>query len=121
VWDPNNAEKVVAFMDDTLMLASRKSLAITNTKVKDMMVRRDGGLDWSATHHCEFAVSKFGEMGLTRRREPNPASMQHTRPVQWQPIFLQGIKVAAHKFLGVILDQELRWIGPRDPVRCDRN
>jgi len=71
----------------------------------------DGRLDWSATHHCEFTVSKFGIMGLTRRREPNPG-MWHTRPVQQWPIFLQGIQVPvvmAHKFLGVILDQELRW------------
>jgi len=60
VQDPNNAEEVVAFMDNTLILVSGKSLTIMNTKVKDMMVRRDGRLDWSATHHCKFVMSKFG-------------------------------------------------------------
>src|SRR5882724_8825971 len=33
-------------------------------------------------------------------------------PEQRRPIFLQGVKVpvvATHKFLGVILDQELQW------------
>ena len=51
-------------------------------------------------------------MGLTRRREPDPLMRVKTRPVQRQPIFLQGTKVpatATHKLLGVILDQELRW------------
>ena len=45
VQDPNNAEEVVAFMDNTLMLVSRQSLTIMNTKVKDMMVRSDGRLE----------------------------------------------------------------------------
>jgi len=51
-------------------------------------------------------------MGLTRRREPDPSGRMQTRPIQRRPIYLQGVKVlamATHKFLGVILDQELHW------------
>ena len=57
-------------------------------------------------------VSKFTIMGLTRRREVNLTGCTHTRPIQRQPIFLQGMKVPTvmtHKFLGVLLDQELWW------------
>ena len=38
--------------------------------------------------------------------------MPKNRPIQQYPIFLQGAKipaVAAHKFLGIMLNQELRW------------
>jgi len=51
-------------------------------------------------------------MGLTRRRELDLLRSSKTRPVQRRPIFLQGVKVlaaATHKFLGVMLDQELYW------------
>jgi len=49
-------------------------------------------------------------MGLTRRRELDLLRRSKTRLVQRQLIFLQGVKVLAmakHKFLGVMLDQEL--------------
>src|SRR5882724_8740741 len=77
-----------------------------------MMTRKGGGLEWSLTHQCEFAIDKFGVMGLTRRREPDQSGRMRTRPIQRRPIYLQGVKVlaaATHRFLGIILDQELRW------------
>ena len=73
------------------------------------MTRNGSGLDWSYMNQCEFAIDKFGVMGLTRR-ESDPSRELKTRPLQRRPIFLQGVKVpavASHKFLGVMLDQEL--------------
>jgi len=51
-------------------------------------------------------------MGFTTRRELCLSPGPKTRPVQRHPIFLQGVKVpavATHKFLGMMLDQELHW------------
>jgi len=53
-----------------------------------MMELPGGGLDWSHSHHCNFAIEKFGVMGLTRRREPNLAGSPPTRPTQRHPLFL---------------------------------
>jgi len=97
-------------MDDTLLLACGKTLLETNTKVKNMMIRPGHGLEWAVTHQSEFSINKFGIMGFTRRRESNPSGMPKTRPIQRHPIFLQATKilaVAAHKFLGIMLNQEL--------------
>ncbi|KAF8526480.1 hypothetical protein JB92DRAFT_3108284 [Gautieria morchelliformis] len=63
-------------------------------------------------HDCMFAVEKFGLMGLTRRREKDP-----TRPRKNRPITRPSIRIGwhvikpteRHKFLGVIMDQELRF------------
>jgi len=99
-------------MDNTLLLAHGKTLSDTNYWLKCMMTRSGGRLDWSSSHQCEFTVDMFGVMGLMRRREPSPLPGPKTRPIQRCPIFLQGVKVLAvttHKFLGVILDQELCW------------
>ena len=89
-----------------------KSLAESNSKVKNMMTRPGGGLEWSAAHFCNFAVNKFDIMELTRKREKNPSGTPKTKPIPCQLIFLQGVKVpmvAVHKFFGVIIDQELHW------------
>ena len=106
----DSSEDAIVFMDDTLLLAQGESLTAMNKWVKHMMTRKGGGLKWSHTHQCKFALDKFGIMGLTRRREPDPLTRGKTRLVQRRLIFLQGIKVpvaATHKFLGVMLDQEL--------------
>ena len=78
----------VAFVDDTLLLVCGKTLSEANEKVKQMMEQLGGGLDWSRSHHCDFTMDKFRVMGLTRRREPNPAGRPPTRPTQRHPFFL---------------------------------
>jgi len=67
IRDTNKGEDVVAFMDDMLLLARSKTLLETNTKVKNMMIRLGGGLEWAVTHQSEFSINKFGIMGFTRR------------------------------------------------------
>ena len=63
--DPKKGEEVIAFMDDTLLLAHGKMLSDTNNQLKHMMTRSGGGLDWSTSQQCKFMVDKFGVMGLT--------------------------------------------------------
>jgi len=112
VCTPSNGEQVVALMDNTLMLARGESLMESNDRVRCMMTRQGCSLDWESLHQCEFAVSKFGIMGLTRRHKKNVASKLLTKPIQRSPLLLQGVKipmVSTHKFLSVILDQELQW------------
>jgi len=65
IRDIRKGEDAVAFMDDTLLLAWGKNLTDTNVQVKQMMTRRGGGLDWTKSHQCKFALEKFGIMGLT--------------------------------------------------------
>jgi len=93
ICDTKSSEEAVTFMDNTLLLARGKTLADTNGQIKQMMTKSGGRLEWSNMHQCEFAVNKFGIMGLTRRRELDPSGNKKTRPIQRQPIFLQGTKV----------------------------
>ena len=107
-----NGEDAVAYMDDMLLLTRGKTLAESNSKVKNMMTRSRGRLEWSHMHQCKFVIDKFGVMGLTRRREPDMARSSKSRPLQRWPIFLQGTKVPAvamHKFL---LKYYLSYINP---------
>jgi len=67
VRDTESGEDAIAFVDDTLLLARGKMLAEANDKIKGMMEREGGGLDWVHMHQCNFALDKFRVMGLTRQ------------------------------------------------------
>jgi len=111
-YDPKKGETAVTFVDDALMIAHVKTLLEANTKLVDKMTHPGGGLDWSCTHHCDFAIDNFVIMRLTRKREPSPSGRLPTRPVHRHPITLRGVEipmVMAHKFLGVLIDQDLQW------------
>ena len=63
-------------------MAWGKSLNKSNTKVKQIMVKQGGRINWVSTHQSNFTIDKFGMMGLTRRREQNLLGTPKTRPMQ---------------------------------------
>ena len=77
-----------------------------------MMERPKGGTHWSATHNSHFEPDKLQLVDFTRKREPPMQPGQRTVPLLRPPLKLgtQTIKpVQSYKYLGVILDQELRF------------
>ena len=107
-----NREDCVGFVDDTTVMAEGVNLHEAFDKLRDIMTRAAGALEWADTHQCLFEVSKFGLMGLTRRREKDPGRPGRTRPAVRPSITIghHTIKpTMTHKCLGVILDQELRF------------
>jgi len=66
-------------------MAWGKTLDELNQKVRQMMEKCQGGLDWSCMHQCNFVIEKFGVMGLTRWREQNRGGRTHTRPMTRKP------------------------------------
>jgi len=69
--------------------------------LKDMMERGDGGFAWKTSHNSKFETTKSLVMDFSR-----------SRMADHLPLMLQGMVISsqkAHKFLGVLLDQELRW------------
>jgi Reverse transcriptase (RNA-dependent DNA polymerase) len=105
-------EDSVGFVDDTTIMAEEADLEEAFGRLTDIMTRPDGAYSWAAKHDCHFAVEKFELMGLTRRREKNPTKQGKTRPVQRPPIKISQhiIKpTTTHKFLGLVMDQELRF------------
>jgi len=76
------------------------------------MMERDWGCTHLVqTHQCDFTSKKFGIMGWPDEEEKNPQGHPATVPVVRKPVSIQQTwsSHAEHKFLSVILDQELRW------------
>jgi Reverse transcriptase (RNA-dependent DNA polymerase) len=111
VWG-KKGENSVGFVNDTTIMAEGTDLEEAFDKLTDIMTRPGGAYSWAAKHDCQFAVEKFGLMGLTRCREKNLMKPSKTRPVARPPIKIgQHIvkPTPTHKFLGLIMDQELRF------------
>jgi len=94
-------ELTLAFIDDTAFLAIGKTFQETHQILDDMLERRGGGFEWSSEHNSRFEPSKFVLMDFSLNRLKE-------RP----PMTIRGAIInpsCTHKFLGVILNEELRW------------
>ena len=96
-----NRELVLAFVDDMALVAVGKSFVETHQKLKDMLKQQGGGYEWSANHNSRFETNKFVLMDFSlNRAKPRP------------DMNLRGVTIKSapsHKFLGVIIDNELCW------------
>jgi hypothetical protein len=94
-------ELTLAFVDDTAFIAIGKDFETTHRILKDMLEQDGGGFEWSRIHNSRFETSKFALIDFSMNRNKERPNMT-----------VQGITIRpspTHKFLGVILDQELRW------------
>ena len=97
----SKGELTLAFVDDTVLIAVAKAFQETHSILHNMLERSGGAYEWSAKHNSKFETSKFGLIDFTMNRSKE-------RP----PMNIRGSIInpsSSHKFLGVLVDQELRW------------
>ena len=102
----------LGFIDDTAYAARRKSLEEANEKLKNLMEGEDGALAWGRKHEAEFELDKTALLCVTRGRAPDPNNRGKSIPVPRPGITIQGHRIEpgkSCKFLGVIMDDELRF------------
>ena len=97
----NKGELTLAFVDDTVFIAIANTFTETHEILIDMLERPGGGFEWSKDHNSHFETSKFGLLDFTLSKSKQRPQMSF-RDVTIKP-------APSHKFLGVIVDQELRW------------
>jgi hypothetical protein len=94
-------ESTLAFIDDTAFIAIGTSFNETHRILQQMLKWKGGAFDWFRDHNSKFETSKFTLIDFSMNRTK-------THP----PMIIRGNVICpspTHKFLGVILDQELRW------------
>jgi hypothetical protein len=99
-------ELTLAFVDDTAFIAIAKDFITTHQMLSDMLTRPGGGFEWSRDHNSRFEPNKFALMDFSMNRRKTRPNMNIQGSII-QPSF-------THRFLGVILDQELRWTAQVD-------
>jgi hypothetical protein len=102
---------LIAWVDDTTVLAEAKMLSQAADMLRDIMEREGRAFKWSRTHNSNFDVPKYAYVGFSRRRK-TAAGSKKLQPETRPDILLRRRVIRATtlaKLLGVILDQELRW------------
>jgi hypothetical protein len=95
----SKAELAVGFIDDVALLARGRDADEATARVKHMMERDGGALDWAKSYMSDFALEKTALITFTRRPDQKGRSIEVGG---WE------IRLAtSHCFLGVIFDEEL--------------
>ena len=110
----NKALKETGFLyvDDAAVLVTGEDFNITHDKLKNVMNREGGIMDWATAHNCLFGLDKFQLLDMTRKKVKDPLRPRKRIPLPRGNLMLNGqsIKSATTaKFLGLHIDRELRW------------
>ena len=89
-------------MDDVALIAIGRTFAETHAKLTDFFLRPGGANEWSDTHNSSYSLDKFGLLNMTRRVTDSlgPALQLGTTLIA---------PSAFHRFLGVLVDNRLRF------------
>ena len=112
ITDTKNRELALGFIDDIVIMARGPSFSAANAKLLHMLEHQGGCMEWSHTHQTEFEINKTALVQASRRRQKSPDNPRKTIPTKCIPIIIAGktVKpVTSHKFLGVIIDEQLRF------------
>ena len=94
-------ELCLGYVDDMALIASVDTFENAHRMLGNMMSRLGGSLQWAAEHNLKFETSKSVLIDFSRAKGVGRLDMS-----------LRGSLIkpsTSHKFLGVQLDQELRW------------
>lgn len=106
----DKGEGTSGFVDDSMFLAEAKTFEDTHRKLDQMMTRPNGTLHYACEHNVQFELTKTGLLDLTRKRERSTGHPTRTHPTTRPIAAIAGQQItplASHKYIGVILNQEL--------------
>ena len=98
----DEGEFAEAYVDDAILAAVANTFEEAHVKLKDMMTREDGAINWAKKHNSPFEYSKLALIDFAH------SSKAVARP----PLTLSGITIEptkSTKYLGIMLDQNLNW------------
>ncbi|CCO36979.1 Putative 115 kDa protein in type-1 retrotransposable element R1DM AltName: Full=ORF 2 [Rhizoctonia solani AG-1 IB] len=109
---PRANELSIGYIDDVTFIAWGKTFEETHEALADIMSRQGGALEWLVSHNSTFELDKTACIDFSQGREPAPGRASQTQPLTRRDLAWGDHRVktvAQHVFLGVLLDQELRW------------
>jgi ribonuclease HI/exonuclease III len=112
ITDNDEYEDAIGYVDDVALLAIGNDFEDTTRRLKNMMDKQEGGLEWSKTHNSRFEISKSAVLHLTRKTIVDPEDNRSRIPLIKPPLMVSGqviTEVQSYKYLGIQIDTQLRW------------
>jgi hypothetical protein len=95
-------EDALAYMDDTILVATMETFTEAHMMLADMMTREGGASEWSRTHNSPLEYTKLALINFAHRSSSKARTVLHLPQRQIEPS-------TSTKYLGVIVDQSLGW------------
>ncbi|KAF8806351.1 hypothetical protein BYT27DRAFT_7103155, partial [Phlegmacium glaucopus] len=101
------------YADDGVLAVRADTLEEAGARITEMFNRREGPKEWGETHHSMYEYHKMAAVAATRKRVPDPTNPG--KRIRQGPITIKlddqhtVTTTASYKFLGVIIDSELRF------------
>lgn len=104
-------EDTLGYVDDIALMAIGDSFEETTRQLELMMMRDEGGLQWSQEHNSNFEVSKSVVLHASRRTQEDQENANKRIPLDRQTLRINDRvvqEVNSFKYLGLIVDSQLR-------------
>lgn len=72
----------IGYVDDTMVMATRKNFTETNNKIKQYMECQNRGFEWVKSHNSRFEVSKLAIMHCSQKRKLKKLNSNTENPIQ---------------------------------------
>ncbi|KAF9521637.1 hypothetical protein CPB83DRAFT_778371 [Crepidotus variabilis] len=102
----------LAFVNDVVLVATGQNFSETHCKLKGMMEKKGGVLEWASSHNCLFGMEKFQLLDATQQTIKNLLGTGQRMPMHRPILKIQGRQISPStsvKFLRVHIDQRLKW------------
>jgi hypothetical protein len=106
-------ELATNYVDDAILATVAPTIQEAVEKMKALFQRPNGPAEWLRTHFSAYEYHKFAAMAMMRRQVFDPGG--GNKKVKQHPVMIQiddqhtVTTVRTYKFLGVLLDDELRF------------
>ena len=72
IIDDDQLEDALGYVDDIAIIAIGNDFEETTTRLQNLMIKHEGGLDWSRSHNSKFEINKSAVLHLTRKTRIDP-------------------------------------------------
>ena len=103
-------ESAEAYVDDAILIATAKTFEEAHKVLAEMMTRTGGMEEWSKSHNSSIEYSKLALIDFA-----HPGVKKPRPPLTLQNITIEPTQSA--KYLGIVLDQNLKWTQQLASVR----
>ena len=112
ITDDDHLEAALGYVDDIALIAIGNNFDESTEKLQNLMVKENGGLNWSVSHNSQFEINKSAILHLSRQTRVDPEQVERRIPLWRPPLIINNqtiTEVQSYKYLGVIIDAQLRW------------
>ena len=110
--DTDQNEDALGYIDDIAFIAIGDNYHEMTAKLKNIMEKQNGGLDWSKSHNSHFEITKLVILHTSRRTIVDPEVNARHVPLPKLPLEINNqiiSEVPHYKYLGILIDSQLRW------------